>query len=1627
MDTAVQVAHQILRRAPARQFNPYNDDSDVAHREAIQVLARSGKLQELIGRVEAQLKASPNSVQLLRTLADYHKAAGEADKAKAVYERIAKLRPDDAQLRYQIAMQLVQSGDPAASLPHFKAAIAKEPSLFGYRYWEIQNVFQQAGKTDELAQIFEEVDIKKLGNFWSVEQLVSTLMQNEKSRDRGLRLFRRMWKAFPQERGMLLDSFYSDEVWKLAEMYDYAREAVIPTSEQRQLDPWAGINRIHSWSGGGHVNGVSERLLNAAARQNKLEALRKEIEEAVRRVPEWSGGKALLALIDVRRGKIDEAKKALEALLADDTRDKSPIPHDARLLIGQELENYGPLQSITLTLYERADKEDPNNGLDFEFHPARRLIAMYRKAGRLADARDLVLRYARKPDTNNWGDPGYAAYRRIESSLSIGQELINLGFPADAVPLFDRVLSDTDNLNMARRFGNQDYILNRLRNGLNQGLQGLNDKTLAPTVRALLRPAGGGNGPALDLVLLVHPREVDHAAVTSLFAEAVRKASRRPELRSEIRSALAGLMDKYPKDLSVHVAAALSVASEEKPEALAEAAGRLVRLADETPLEDLSDGDRPNARQRAEAAKQLGLWLVARECWNRDATRKAGDALAARALEAARRQADPLWALAMLRELGQAALDRGDRQTAERSWTQMLELALANPTAAKAKPAAGKPATNRPTAGPATTLDRFDLAAQLAKLAAGHDMVPLSLRAVREALGGGPPVVPMPIESNQGGMIVRRNNEDQQDQTSPKVEQRLAELDRLWRQHKAPAADVYEALRDAVLPATRPDEVFLYPRPLASSVRRPRSAGVLLAEWAARAGRAEELRKRVESRHVQATAEVPAQVLLAGLGLASKDWGLVNRSLEALERRLQKDSLQNSATLACLAALPALDVPEAAGPAIALLERAVKNLASSPGTEPLAGLRLALAHAHFAAGRDAEGRKQVQEYQGVLLRNMPNYGGDYGLYVRKQNLQKVASEYARAGQWAETLDILGQFVDAPAYSQGDPGLGNVITRLAHRFSSLPARERYDRLKAWTMPAANRKSVRLLASFVPEDTPPEVFGKFASPAFEAGVASTAGMLIASAREAGTLDELATEVAKLADQKVENAEALLVLVRVAQGQGATVRKRLEPRLAELQKIATTEATRSKAVLWSDLLAARAALADPALRDLGEAMARALIGQSQRTQNWSFLVHLRRDLADGLVARAGDKATAAGNDPGLVSWHPATIVDANTHAAGAPPGWWVEHDGLIRLVTGTQDQLLLFDYPLTGRFEFSVDAYSGGWAEGHAGYGGLIFEANSNGVPSGIFPVGRSERVPLLSKFCAHESFNRMTIRVEPGKVRYLVNGHLFYEDNDPSPTSPWLTLFTSRERQTAYRNLALTGSPQIPREVPLTHGDRLEGWVTNFLNESQPPRRSLDPSDPRRQALASAGALDDYDWAARDGVLHGRRGEPWSGNAAVQGRIYYHRPLRDGESISYEFYYEPDAVMVHPSLDRLAFLLEPDGVRLHWITDGLDVEWTGLSTDNVADEPSRRGPARLPLRPGAWNAAKLTVAGGAAVLELNGVEVYRRPLEPSNGRQFGFYHVKDRTAARARNVVLRGPWPTSLPVADLASRRESKPGP
>ncbi len=121
------------------------------------------------------------------------------------------------------------------------------------------------------------------------------------------------------------------------------------------------------------------------------------------------------------------------------------------------------------------------------------------------------------------------------------------------------------------------------------------------------------------------------------------------------------------------------------------------------------------------------------------------------------------------------------------------------------------------------------------------------------------------------------------------------------------------------------------------------------------------------------------------------------------------------------------------------------------------------------------------------------------------------------------------------------------------------------------------------------------------------------------------------------------------------------------------------------------------------------------------------------------------------------------------------------------------------------------------------------------------------------------------------------------------------------------------------------------------------------------------------------------------------------------------------MVHRALDRLTFLLEADGVKVHWLTNS-QYERSGLKPDNASTETeSLRGPASLPLKAKDWNRLTLSLAGDRVTARLNQTEIYARTLEPTNQRIFGLFHYADETDVRVRNVTYSGHWPRKLPVS------------
>jgi hypothetical protein len=602
--------------------------------------------------------------------------------------------------------------------------------------------------------------------------------------------------------------------------------------------------------------------------------------------------------------------------------------------------------------------------------------------------------------------------------------------------------------------------------------------------------------------------------------------------------------------------------------------------------------------------------------------------------------------------------------------------------------------------------------------------------------------------------------------------------------------------------------------------------------------------------------------------------------------------------------------------------------------------------------------------------------------------------------------------------------------------------------------------------VPQDAPPSAFARvigerprdttfvIADVNGVRGLFSSGWLLVTSAEESGRLRRLVTDLEKLAGEKVPGADTLLLLAQLADPRADTeaLKATLTAR-AEAAKAAIPDEGKPVAAVESNLVdadsrnvnqdlvaVAAAALKHSELRGLGEQILESLVESTLKAPSPRLRPFLRVAHATAIQLNRGTSGPEVLRQNRLKYWIPVSGRTSATSSLGAGDAMWLTHEDHILHLSGSGQDGLLFRYPLAGEFNFLCEAQEGGdmGTDGGLAFGGLYFEALGSTSQLTVRDADALFSLKRPCPFVRHENrpvFNRVSIRTRPaadGKaeaVQFLANLHPMWTD-ELSTTSPWLGLRGLAEKRPIFRNLKLSGSPTIPREVALSSGNQLRGWLSSFYGETQPTFHAggtlsiqsgtISAAKPEFPSTTAATAPEtpataplDTDWQIADGVITAAKRAPEEGRTS-QSVLKYQRPLLDGESVSYEFEYKPGEVEAHPALGRLALLIESGGVRIHWMTDG-NREWSGLPEDNTTLEPlSRRGGRNIPLKKGEWNAATLARADGKLTLTLNGTLIYERAVDFGGDLQFGLFRDRTKHAVKVHNVKLTGDWPETVPV-------------
>lgn len=588
-------------------------------------------------------------------------------------------------------------------------------------------------------------------------------------------------------------------------------------------------------------------------------------------------------------------------------------------------------------------------------------------------------------------------------------------------------------------------------------------------------------------------------------------------------------------------------------------------------------------------------------------------------------------------------------------------------------------------------------------------------------------------------------------------------------------------------------------------------------------------------------------------------------------------------------------------------------------------------------------------------------------------------------------DTFAQRTDARALNAlfGDEFIAENVRSICRRAADLDPADRYEYLCQWVLPGPDHSDFRVDATLTQTD--PSPLALQLDPAIQrspsgAIVVSPVFDLLDTAAETGQLTELRARVAETeepVDPFQQRARtALLVLVHLEMREFA----RAESALSKLREPAALPQPERLHDQWPETLVVYRGLQQlPDYLPVGDLLT---LLYSQRTmQRASPAIDEWHTQIVALLEqfqRLGDAAH-------LKEFVPVVRTRAKSRGPGAAhPRWIRTDDNAVQHVAGHQEEYLLYRSPLRGDFTVECDVGCYGTTDVLAA-GRLFGVANQlDRLSTGTFRNG-SQTQPFDPPFSKLRDWVRYRAVFQDDTLTVFFNGRLVHEEQLPAHYDPWVGFKGWWRNPARFRDFRISGRPEVPDSVVMSASPELTGWL------------------PYHEDSAGFGGAH---WEWRDdpgttGQIVASRDDRLAGSFC-ESLLRYQRPLDESGSVEYDFFYEPDAVLGHPALDRLAFILRPDGVRIHWITDA-PFDRTQVPPDNLIDElDHRRGPTPLSLRAGEWNHLKLSLLGDVARVELNGEPVFERTIEDSNRRTFGLFHFADQTDVRVRNVVMRGDW-------------------
>jgi len=579
-----------------------------------------------------------------------------------------------------------------------------------------------------------------------------------------------------------------------------------------------------------------------------------------------------------------------------------------------------------------------------------------------------------------------------------------------------------------------------------------------------------------------------------------------------------------------------------------------------------------------------------------------------------------------------------------------------------------------------------------------------------------------------------------------------------------------------------------------------------------------------------------------------------------------------------------------------------------------------------------------------------------------------------------------------------------------RAAKLSDEPRFDRLMSWVLPSEDHSTIRMTGDFTQTNPAPgNEFDATAEHALGGRIVSPVFELLDLAKKSDRLIELLQKVDAVPEpgkeEQLRAKAALQTMIHLE------LEKNDEAAKATDQLLQLVRKSRPKAVaeMWPETLVVyRHVVRKQTAPGIDELLSFLF---SQRTQ----LDFLPNELKwhTQIASLAGEHGHRESQTPKvsspeeaeLTQWIPISRRRALTRGPGLAGSRWGRAGSQVFKISGHDDDYLFFRSPLTGDYEvqcdvtaFTTQTMAGGTFVGNDG--------DRSHLWMGTFR-NSARRVVSDLKFSGFDDWIHHRSVVHDGTCTTSLNGLVAHTEQAATTLDPWFAVRNWWRLHAAARDIRITGNPIIPEIVELSAFEDLRGWYPYY-----------------EVSVGTPGAVWEHLPAENSaGLILGHGGAP--AGTFCESLLAYQRPLDSVGSMQYEFFYEPGKSEVHPALDRMVFCLQPDGVRIHWLTDG-SLDRTEVSPENLSTLlPVEKTLSRLPLKPGEWNQLTISVDKARAILHLNGQQICEATIDASNDRVFGLFHFADQTDAIVRNVRMSGSWPKTLPPPNEQEAADKRP--